>query len=158
MWSWDAPEGRAMQARDLCSRKPQTVDPDTCIRDAAQLMGRENVGCLVVTEDGFPVGMLTDRDAALTVLTGRLDAGSVRVRDVMTRPIQRIEGGTSLTLALSILRSSRLRRLPVVDEEGALVGVLALDDVVRLLATEIGDLAEALRRQLGRGSSALEVS
>lgn len=147
-----------MDARGLCSRKPQTIDPDACVRDAAQRMERENVGCLVVTEDGFPVGMLTDRDAAIAVLAGRLDAGVVRVRDVMTRPVQLIEGGTSLTLALSILRSSRLRRLPVVDEKGALLGVLALDDVLRLLATEIGDLAEALRRQLGRGNSALEVS
>lgn len=147
-----------MNAGDLCTRKPQTVAPDASVRDAAKRMGRANVGCLVVTEDGFPVGMLTDRDAALAVLAGRLDPGSTRVRDVMTRPVQVIEGGASLTVALSLLRGSRLRRLPVVDEKGAVVGVLALDDVLRLLSTEIGDLAEALRRQLGRGTSALEVS
>ena len=153
-----APGGEAVQVRDLCSRKPQTIDPDASIREVAAVMERERVGCLVVTEDGAPVGLLSDRDAALTVLAGKLDAGTTRVRDVMTRPLQVIEGSSSLSLALSVLRACRLRRLPVVDGKGALVGVLALDDLVRLLATEIGDPAEALRRQLRRGSSALEVS
>jgi CBS domain-containing protein len=144
-----------MQARDLCTRKPQTIDPDASVREAAKRMEREKVGCLVVTEDGTPVGMLTDRDAALTVLVGRLDAGTTRVRDVMNRPVQIVDGGASLDLALSILRSSRMRRLPVV-EGGALIGLLAMDDVIRLLATEVGELAEALRRQLASATSALE--
>ncbi len=144
-----------MQASDLCTRKPQTIDPDASVREAAKRMEREKVGCLVVTEDGAPVGMLTDRDAALTVLVGKLDAGTTRVRDVMSRPVQIVDGGASLDLALSILRSSRLRRLPVV-EGGALIGLLAMDDVIRLLATEVGELAEALRRQLASATSAVE--
>ncbi|CAG0973511.1 Hypoxic response protein 1 [Gammaproteobacteria bacterium] len=144
-----------MQASDLCTRKPQTIDPDASVREAAKRMEREKVGCLVVTEDGAPVGMLTDRDAALTVLVGKLDAGTTRVRDVMSRPVQIVDGGASLDLALSILRSSRLRRLPVV-EGGALIGLLAMDDVIRLLATEVGELAEALRRPLASATSAVE--
>ena len=99
--------------------------------------------------------MLTDRDAALTVLTRRLDPRAARVSDVMAQPVQTVEAEAPLTWALSLLRTGRIRRLPVVDESGALVGLLALDDLLRLLATEVGDVAEAIRRQLARPSGAL---
>jgi CBS domain-containing protein len=138
-----------MAAKDYCSRKAVTVDPDIDVRSAVRLMESEGVGCVVVTERGRPVGMLTDRDAALAVLTRRLDAGVVPVREVMQRPVQTVDAEAALGWALSLFRTSRLRRAPVVDADGALVGVLALDDLLRLLATEVGDLAEAIRRQLG---------
>lgn len=143
-----------MATRDYCSRKPVTVDPDATVRSALQLMANENVGCVVVTEEGRPVGLLTDRDAALEVLTRRLDAAAVPVRELMHRPLQTVDADASLGLALSLLRSSRLRRLPVVDAGGSLVGILSLDDLLRLIATEVGDLAEAIRRQLAQPRSA----
>ena len=139
-----------MSVRDYCSRKPVTVDPYASVRSAVRLMEERGVGCVVVTEQGRTVGMLTDRDAALTVLTRRLDADAVPVREVMHQPVQTLDPDAPFAWALSLLRASRLRRLPVVDSGGALVGVLSLDDVVRLLATEIGDLAEAIRRQLSQ--------
>jgi CBS domain-containing protein len=142
-----------MSARDYCSRKPVTVDPAASVRSAVQLMEAEGVGCVVVTEEGRPVGMLTDRDAALAVLTRRLDAGSVPVREVMQQPLQTLEAEAPMAWALSVLRTNRLRRLPVVEASGALVGVLSLDDLLRLLATEVGDLAEAIRRQLAQPPS-----
>jgi CBS domain-containing protein len=116
-------------------------------------MEAEGVGCVVVTEQGRPVGMLTDRDAALTVLTRKLDADSVPVREVMQQPLQTLEADAPIAWALSLLRTNRLRRLPVVEASGALVGVLSLDDLLRLIATEVGDLAEAIRRQLSQPSS-----
>jgi len=142
-----------MSARDYCSRKPVTVDPAASLRSAVQLMEAEGVGCVVVTEQGRPVGMLTDRDAALTVLTRKLDADSVSVREVMQQPLQTLEADAPIAWALSLLRTNRLRRLPVVEASGALVGVLSLDDLLRLIATEVGDLAEAIRRQLSQPSS-----
>ncbi len=151
-----------MAARDYCSLRPVTVDPDASVRSAVQLMESESVGCVVVMEQGRPVGMLTDRDAALVVLSRRLDPGAVPVREVMRQPVQTIDADAPLAWALSVLRASRLRRLPVVEASGTLVGVLSLDDLLRLLATEVGDLAEAIRRQLasplpsaaGRGGAA----
>jgi CBS domain-containing protein len=137
-----------MVARDDCLREPVTVDPDATVLWAIQRIESENVGCIVVTEKGRPVGLLTDRDVALGVLMRRLDASAVPVREVMTRPVQTIEADAPLEWALSLLRTSRQRQLPVVDSGGALVGLLALDDVMRRIATEVGDLAGALRRQL----------
>jgi CBS domain-containing protein len=144
-----------MPARDYCFRRPVTVEPRTTVRDAVRSMEKERVGCVVVTEEGRPVGMLTDRDAALSVLTRRLDPRAARVSDVMAQPVQTVDADAPLTWALSLLRTGRIRRLPVVDEGGALVGLLALDDLLRLLATEVGDVAEAIRRQLSRPTGAL---
>lgn len=145
-----------MATRDYCIRKPVTVEPGTTVRDAVRLMEQEGVGCVVVVEQGRPVGMLTDRDAALTVLARRLDARAARVGDVMAQPVQTVDSDAPLGWALSLLRTGRIRRLPVVDESGALVGLLALDDLLRLLATEVGDVAEAIRRQLSRPTGAVQ--
>lgn len=142
-----------MSVRAYCSREPVTVDPDASVRSAVRLMEHHGVGCVVVTEQGRPVGMLTDRDTALTVLTRRLDADATPVREVMHQPLQTLDPDAPLAWALSTLRASRLRRLPVVESSGALLGVLSLDDLLRLLATEIGDLAEVIRRQLSQSAA-----
>ena len=136
-----------MAAKDYCLRKPVTVDPATSLLAAAQIMKRESVGCLVVTEYGRPVGLVTDRDIALEVL-GRKRDSAVSVREVMHQPVETIEAEASLERAVMRFRTQRLRRLPVVDAAGTVVGLLAIDDLLRLLATELGELSEVVRRQL----------
>lgn len=146
-----------MVAKDYCSRRPVTIDASASIADAAALLAREDIGCLVVTDGKRPVGMLTDRDVVFRVLLDEVSPDRDRVADAMTAPVQALPADADLDVVFTALRSHRLRRLPLVDADGALVGVLAVDDLLRLLATEIGDVAEAIRRQLGSGSSALAV-
>jgi CBS domain-containing protein len=113
-------------------------------------MQEEGMGCLVVTEQGRPVGVVTDRDLALGVLREDLDAGALPVRNVMQSPVVTIAADASVEEGVKKLRKSALRRLVVVDDKQAAIGVFAADDLLRLVATELGDLAEALRVQLAR--------
>ncbi|HME72456.1 MAG TPA: CBS domain-containing protein [Myxococcota bacterium] len=129
-------------------RVPRTVSPHETTRAAAQLMERESIGCVVLVEEGRPVGMLTDRDIALRILGGKLDPSVVSVGDLARRLPILVSAQASLGEALRVMRLHRVRRVLVVDQAGMLVGLLCADDVLRLLSTEVAELAEALRKQL----------
>jgi CBS domain-containing protein len=130
-----------------CLRKVRTVAPDETARAAAQRMQDDHVGCLVVTEKERPVGVVTDRDIALQVLCDDLDPEKERVRDVMHGAVVSVRQDASVEDAVQALRRATVRRLVVVDDAGEVAGVFAADDLLRLLGTEIEDLAEALRVQ-----------
>jgi CBS domain-containing protein len=129
-------------------RSAHTVAPEETARAAAQRMEKEGVGCLVVVEDQRPVGILTDRDLALRLLREKLDSGAVRVRELMHAPVVTVAEDEALDVALRTMRAAAVRRLPLVDAEGRLVGIVTVDDLLRMVTTELGDLAEALRMQL----------
>jgi CBS domain-containing protein len=137
-----------MSIRSLGVRRPQTAEPALSLRAAAQQMKKQGVGCLVVVDGKKPIGVVTDRDLALYVLVGKRDAGLVRVGEVAARPVRTLPETASIADAARMMRSHGLRRLPIVDPNGELVGVISQDDLLRALATEAADLAEALRRQL----------
>ena len=130
-----------------CMRKVRTAASTETARAAAQRMQSEHVGCLLVTEDERPVGVVTDRDIALHVLCDDLDPEKERVRDVMHGPVVSIGQDASIEDAVKALRRATVRRLVVLDDAGKPAGVFAADDLLRLLATELEDLAEALRVQ-----------
>jgi CBS domain-containing protein len=114
-----------------------TTEADVSVREVAQTMERERVGTVIVTESANPVGILTDRDIALNVLIGRLDAEAVRARDLMQTPLVTIPEQTSLGSAARVLRMHAARRLPVVDERGRPVGVIGAEDLVGVLSREL---------------------
>ena len=143
-----------MSLRDLGVRVPQTAEPDLTARSAAQQMEKQGVGCLVVVDGGKPIGVVTDRDLALYVLVGKRDPGLIRVGEIAARRPVTISDSASIGDAARTLRRHGVRRLPVVDEKGTLVGLVSGDDLLRALATEVGDLAEALRRQLSKATQA----
>ena len=136
-----------MSVGAYCLRTVRTAEPTETARAAAQRMQAEHVGCLVVTENDRPVGVVTDRDIAMHVLSEDLDPDKERVRDLMQSPVVTVASDASLTQAVKTLRKATVRRLVVVDAAGKVAGVFAADDLLRLLATEIEDLAEALRVQ-----------
>ena len=143
-----------MSIGKYCPRTVRTLRPEETARAAAQRMQEEGVGCLVVTDQGRPVGVVTDRDLALKVLREDLDAGALHVRDVMQSPVVTIAADASLGEGVKTLRKSALRRLVVVDDKKEAIGLFAADDLLRLVATELGDLGEALRVQLSREAKA----
>lgn len=136
-----------MSVGAYCLRTVRTAAPAETARAAAQRMQAEHVGCLVVTEDDRPVGVVTDRDIALHVLCDDLDPEKEQVQDIMQSPAVSVRSDASLADAVKALRKATVRRLVVVDEAGKVAGVFAADDLLRLLATEIEDLAEALSVQ-----------
>lgn len=139
-----------MRVADLCTRSAVSIAPSGSIIDAAQLMRARHVGSLVVVEERggqrIPVGMLTDRDIVLAVIAAGVEPGSLTVGDVMTHPPVTCHDSDSLFEAIQRMRDRGVRRLPVIDAGGALVGVLSADDVYGALGAHLQQLGHALAR------------
>jgi CBS domain-containing protein len=137
-----------MSVRDYCRRDPCTATPGESIREAAKRMDARGVGCLVVVdEQRRPIGMLTDRDIVLQVLRRRGDPDRVLVGAVMHREPTVVREDVRLDTAVRVMRRDTVRRVPVVDDAGRLVGILSADDALQLLASELAGVAEAVRAQ-----------
>lgn len=137
-----------MSIESLLRRPVCTLPPDAPCREAAQLLRDEGVGCVVVSEDARPLGIVTDRDLVVRVMAAGLDPGKVLLREVMSGEPVFLARERSVEQVFATMREQRVRRIPVVDAEGQLEGVLALDDLLLLLADQLGDLAEAVRVEL----------
>jgi len=124
----------------------KTIAADASAREAARAMGAHHVGSLIVVdEEDEPQGLVTDRDLALHVLVGGLDAGTCPVSKCMTAPLLTIPGDSSTAEAARTMRREFVRRLPVEGADGKLVGMLASDDLVRAFGRELACLSEAIR-------------
>jgi len=143
-----------MSVRSHCQPSVCNALPNETLRAAAQRMAKEGTGSLVVLEEDRPIGVLTDRDLALHVVAGRRNADEAQVRDALERPAITVAADAPLAEATELMRRRRLRRLPVVDAEGGVVGILSADDMIRLLAEEITGLARVAAAQRPVGASA----
>ena len=130
----------------IMSRKPVTVERDHTVLHVARLMKDENVGAVVVVdEQRRAVGICTDRDLAIRAFAGsHKDPGSLPVDRVMSRPVVTADEDTLLFDLLRGMAVKRIRRVPVADRSGAIVGMVSMDDVVLLLTTELSNVAEVL--------------
>src|SRR5262249_9612585 len=136
-----------MSAGRICSREVDTANYDENALEAARRMRDRQVGALVVVDGMIPVGVLTDRDLTVRILAAGLDPQATRVRQVMTPPPTASREAEPLQTGLGYMRSGRFRRLPVVAHDGRLVGILALDDVLELVAEELADIGHLLKRE-----------
>lgn len=129
----------------ICSREVVFVGPGESCAQAARLMREHHVGSLVVArQDGarlVPVGMITDRDLAVGVMALGLDPEKTVVEAVMRPEVALVREDESLGHAIALMRQHGVRRLPVTDSAGALVGLLAADDLIELLGEEMAGLA-----------------
>ena len=117
--------------RDIMTSNPSTVEPDKTVVDAARIMKQEDAGVVPVTENGRLTGMVTDRDIAIRVVAEGKDPQSTTVREVASKDLVTIDPQQDLDEALRLMAKHQVRRLPVVEEDGRLVGVVAQADVAR---------------------------
>jgi CBS domain-containing protein len=137
-----------MSVQDYCRRDACTATPEESIREAAKRMDARRVGCLVVVDDQQrPIGILTDRDIVMRVLRRRGDPDRIEVGAVMQRDPSLVQEDKPLDTAVRVMRRDTVRRIPVVDDAGRLVGILTSDDALQLLANELAGVAEAVRAQ-----------
>ena len=137
-----------MSVRDFCRPDPCTATEGETVREAAKRMDARGVGSLVVVDEaGRPIGMLTDRDVVVRVLRRHRSPDTTAVGEVMGREVSVVREASPLVQALRRMRSDGLRRLPVVDAEGCLTGIIAADDALQLVASEFSDLAAVARAQ-----------
>jgi CBS domain-containing protein len=143
-----------MQAGDVCNREVIVIQADESVQVAAELMRRHHVGDVVLyREEGgrrIPTGIVTDRDLVVEVLVPGLDPTALAVRDIVTSPLSVARTDDSLFDALERMRSKAVRRLPVVDADGALAGILTMDDVIGLFTEMQVRLWAVVERQRER--------
>jgi CBS domain-containing protein len=129
---------------DVFTTKLVTAGPKETLTQVARQMRERNVGAVVVVENRKPVGMVTDRDLALALGDRGLDA-EAPVANVMSAPVRTIPEGAGIFAATQCMRDAGVRRLPIVDKDGCLTGIISFDDLLRLLGGELYNLAEGIR-------------
>ncbi len=114
--------------QDAMTANPATLDPSATATEAARTMKSENVGSLPIVEDDRLVGVVTDRDLALRVL-GEGRSGDTTVGEIASKELVTVDPQQSLEEAARLMAEHQVRRLPVCEEDGRLVGILAQADV-----------------------------
>jgi len=132
-----------MKMTSLFAKPVKTVGPHTPLKTAAKLMRKHNVGARVVTEQDRPTGIVTDRDIALSLCERNLTPDAP-VQAVMTVPVETLRQEEGVYGAVRKMMELGLRRLPVVDEMGWLVGLVSLDDLLLMLSRALNQLAEGI--------------
>lgn len=135
-----------MELAAVGSRTVSTVDLEASVREVARCMAEANVGCVVVVRDGTPVGMVTDRDLVLRVVARGRDAERTRVAEVLSEPLRTVGAHVAPHEAAARMREGQVRRLPIVDEAGALVGIVSMDDLVHFFGRASSELADVVGR------------
>lgn len=136
----------AKLVRDAMTANPRTVRVGASVLDAARLMEEEDVGSIPVVDNGqILVGMVTDRDIVLRVVAAGKDPGTTTVETVATRDISPASPDESLDEALQQMAERQVRRLPVIEADRVVVGILAQADVAQeAKAKKAGQLVEEI--------------
>lgn len=140
-----------MNVGEICSREVVVMDGGESLREAVRLMRENHVGDVVITENRagktLPVGILTDRDILIEVVAKDVPLDSLGVSDVMSSGLLTVTESETEAEALTVMRHKGVRRAPVVDAGGALVGIVSIDDVIEVLAEQLGNIAALIGRE-----------
>jgi CBS domain-containing protein len=138
-----------MELIELASREVETVEASCTLVEAAQRMAEGSVGCLVITEpsSGAAVGIVTDRDLVVLLARGA-DPRTETLASLAGRGLETLRAGEGVQHAAHMMRKHGVRRLPIVDAEGRLTGIVSLDDLLVLLGRGMADLAMAVEGEL----------
>ncbi|MEN3047298.1 MAG: CBS domain-containing protein [Candidatus Caldarchaeales archaeon] len=123
-----------LTVRDVLLKVGNVIDGNQTVREAAMMMDRLGVGSLLVESEGKLVGIVTERDLVVRVLATGLDHTNTRVRDVMSYPIIAVSPETTLEDAVMLMVNNGFRRLPVIDKEGRLLGMVTIGEAAKVLA------------------------
>ena len=126
------------------ARNVKTVRTDDTVLEAVSKMNKFRIGSVVVTNNGRPVGIVTERNILERIVEPRLDPMIVRVKEIMSSPVITIESNAGLDEAVQIMVKKSIKKLPV-TEGGKVTGILSTTDIVRSSPTRLGILEELLR-------------
>lgn len=132
----------SMRIGEYCVRDVIVAAPATTVQEAAALMRRHHVGSIVVVQGAnVPKGIVTDRDIVVEVVAKGRNSTAWTLQDIMGPQLVTVRESDSLIDTIRTMRERRVRRAPVVDGAGALAGIVAIDDLIEVLAEEMRDLA-----------------
>ncbi len=130
--------------RDVMAKNVKTVKTDDTVHAAVQKMIKFDIGSVIVTAGGRPVGIITETNILRRIVGPRMDPSTVWAKDIMTSPLITIGPNSDLAEAAKIMAKNNINRLPVMDG-GKLVGLLSSTDIVKANPTQLGILEELLR-------------
>lgn len=140
-----------MTLKTICNREVIIAGKNDTIPEAARLMREYHTGDVVIVEERnglrFPVGIVTDRDIVIELIAKDVDINSLTVEDIMCREISLAKEDDDVDETIKVMHQKGIRRLPVVDNGGALVGIITLDDLIDLIAEQLKELAGLISRQ-----------
>jgi CBS domain-containing protein len=140
-------EGAAsLHIEDVMVRDVMTIDENASVKEAAEVMNKFEIGCLIAIRQGKAMGILTERDLLKRVVAESKDAKKTRVKDVMSSPLVVVEPSTDLEEAIRLMFQMKIKKLPVVDEK-RLVGLVTLTDVARFQPQMMRILKQLAMRQ-----------
>ena len=135
----------ATSIRDAMTSNPKTVTSDQTVVDAAKIMQQEDAGVVPIVDGERLVGVLTDRDIAIQIVAAGKDPQSTKVTEIASRDLVTVDPQQDLDEALRLMAQHQVRRLPVVEEDGKLVGILAQADVAEHAETsKTGETVERI--------------
>lgn len=134
------------EIRSIVREQTVNATPDASLAEVAQLMATENVGSVVIVDDEEPRGIVTDRDITVEVVANEQDATSMTADDVMSGDLVTVDADSGVFEVIRAMEEANVRRIPAVDSDGKLAGIVSFDDFVVLLGRELkllGDVVEA---------------
>ncbi len=135
------------KVHEVMTDRPRAITPETTVSEAAQLMKSEDIGSLPILDGEQLAGMVTDRDIVIRAIAEGKDPRAMPVREVASRELVKVHADEDLSSALQLMASQQVRRLPVVDDDGRLVGILAQADVaVEAKEKAVGEMVEEISK------------
>ena len=146
-----------MNVGEICSRNVVHVSKQDSVLDVARIMREQHVSAVIVVDivngEIWPQGMITDRDLVLEVLAVKIDPSVVKAEDILTSELICVTETHDVTQALKYLRYYGVKRAPVVNIEGVLVGIFSIQDSLSNLSEEFSQLMKLLSNELHREGS-----
>lgn len=140
-----------MPIGDCCKLDVICCDANASVAEVAGLMREHHVGDVIVvgmqTEARVPIGIVTDRDIVVEAVAPQVDLNMLTAGDIMNSPLMTVSEGAGFFETLQLMRSLKIRRLPVVREDGTLYGIITADDIVSLLSVELSMISRAIAKQ-----------
>jgi CBS domain-containing protein len=135
------------KVHEVMTDRPRCVTPETRVSEAAQLMKSDDVGSLPILDGEQLAGMVTDRDIVIRAIAEGKDPRGMPVREVASRELVTVHADDDLSNALKLMASEQVRRLPVVDDDNRLVGIVAQADVaVEAKEKAVGEMVEEISK------------
>ena len=115
--------------RDIMTANPETVSEKDSVRDAARIMKQRDTGIVPVVDGKKVIGLITDRDIVVRLIAEGKDVANAKVNEVMTKNVRSVKDDASVDEVLSVMKSAEIRRVPVVNKNDEIVGIVSIGDL-----------------------------
>jgi CBS domain-containing protein len=144
--------------KDILNRKLVTTEPLAKVSEVARIMADQDVGCVLVVESGKLRGLITDRDIVTRCIAKNIDVDDCLVENVMTESLATVRETDGIFDCIETMRGARVRRIPVVDFSGTLVGIVSFGDILAVLSKEFAEVTRSTVPQVTSSEFEKEVA